>query len=87
LSVDAQGFDLVAVQSLDWPRQRPTAICVEDMEAYYLGFSGTPQFSAIRAFLHMRDYWLVSQALVSFTSTGTRSGSRPAGFTSTTLVG
>ena len=66
LSIDAEGLDLVVLQSLDWQRQRPTAICVEDSAAYHLGALGKPQCSAIRAFLHMRDYLLVSQALVSF---------------------
>ena len=66
LSVDAEGFDLAVLQSLDWQRRRPTAICVEDIAAYNLGTLGKSQFSAIRAFLHTRDYWLVSQALVSF---------------------
>jgi len=66
LSIDAEGLDLVVLQSLDWERQRPTAICVEDTAAYNLGVLGKPQFSAIREFLHMRGYCLVSQALVSF---------------------
>ena len=66
LSIDAEGLDLMVLQSLDWQRQRPTAICVEDRASYNLGTLGKPQCSAIRTYLHMRDYFLVSQALVSF---------------------
>lgn len=66
LSVDAEGLDLAVLQSLDWTRQRPTVVVVEDYEHFNSGTSRVPTFSAIRSFMIAQDYSLVAQTIISF---------------------
>jgi FkbM family methyltransferase len=66
LSVDCEGMDLIVLQSLNWARQRPTVIIVEDIEAFRMGAAATPTHSPIRRFLVQKDYVLAAQSIFSF---------------------
>jgi FkbM family methyltransferase len=64
LSIDCEGFDLAALKSLDFARRRPTAILVEDYEAFEK-FKTGKGLSAIEAFLRDKAYVPVGQAMYS----------------------
>lgn len=64
LSVDCEGFDLSIIQSLDFQLYRPTAILIEDLEAYFLFRDGGGKSEIERC---MRDagYAPIAQAVYS----------------------
>ena len=64
LSVDCEGFDLVVLRTLDFSRTRPTAILVEDFEAFESRKAGG-KASAIETLLRDADYAPISQAVYS----------------------
>src|SRR5262249_13385658 len=63
LSVDCEGFDLIALQTLDFSKVRPTAILVEDFDAF--GCLGAEKVSETMKFLTAQDYRLIGQSLFS----------------------
>lgn len=65
MSVDCEGFDLVALNSLDFARSRPAAILVEDFEGFMRRREGEGR-SEIEALLLDKGYQFLSQNL--FTS-------------------
>jgi FkbM family methyltransferase len=65
ISIDCEGLDLAALETLDWDKNRPCAVIVEDLEQFILNNESTRQ-SAIRSFLAARQYALISQAAFSF---------------------
>jgi FkbM family methyltransferase len=76
LSIDCEGMDFDVVQSLDWTRQRPTVICIEDYEQRDLG--SAVGASLIRGFMYAQDYWLIGQSLDSFIYVDDRAFFKPA---------
>jgi FkbM family methyltransferase len=64
LSVDCEGYDLAALQSLDFSRNRPTAILVEDYDAFEKLKTGTGN-SPIESFLRDNGFAPVGQAMYS----------------------
>lgn len=64
LAVDCEGFDLTALQSLDFSRVRPTAILVEDFEAFARLRGGGPM-GPIETLLRGHGYEAVGQAVFS----------------------
>lgn len=64
LSVDCEGFDLVALQTLDFTRNRPTAILVEDFDAFQRLREGSG-LSPIAAWLRDLDYQTIGQVMFS----------------------
>jgi FkbM family methyltransferase len=64
LSIDCEGYDLVALETFDFERRRPTAILVEDYDAFEKLKNGAGD-SAIEDLLRARDYAHVGQALFS----------------------
>lgn len=65
LSVDCEGFDLVALGSLDFARSRPAAVLVEDFEGFQARRQGGA-VSPIDALMRDKGYEFISQNL--FTS-------------------
>lgn len=65
LSVDCEGFDLDALESLDLSVNRPTVIIVEDYERYFSFRDGSPNTSAIHKLLFENDYRSVAQLAFS----------------------
>ncbi len=65
MSIDCEGMDLVALETLNWDKNRPCAVIVEDLEQFILNNENTRQ-STIRSFLAARQYALVSQGVFSF---------------------
>jgi FkbM family methyltransferase len=65
ISIDCEGLDLPALESIDWERSRPCVIIVEDFEQFMLNNEGG-RASAIKSFLAARQYALVSQGAFSF---------------------
>ncbi|MDP3660063.1 FkbM family methyltransferase [Phenylobacterium sp.] len=64
LSVDCEGFDLVVLETLDFGRSRPTAIIIEDFEAFNNLKTGAGD-SPIEAHLRSRSYAPIGQAMFS----------------------
>jgi FkbM family methyltransferase len=64
LSVDCEGYDLAALQSLDFSRVRPTSIIVEDYDAFEKMKNGAGP-SPIEDLLRRRSYAPVGQAMYS----------------------
>jgi FkbM family methyltransferase len=65
LNVDCEARDLDVLHSLDWERDRPTAIIVEDFQAFRGGNSNGGA-SAIRDFMFERSYAIAAQCIFSF---------------------
>jgi FkbM family methyltransferase len=64
LSVDCEGFDLLALETLDFGRTRPVAILIEDFEAFDAMYNnGSP--SPIQRLMSSLDYSAVGQAVFS----------------------
>jgi FkbM family methyltransferase len=64
LSIDCEGMDFEALQSLDFARSRPTAILIEDLDGYYARRDGKTA-REIEMFLRSHDYNPVSHLLYS----------------------
>lgn len=64
LSVDCEGFDLMALNSLDFARSRPAAIMVEDFDGFEMRRQGLGK-SPIEALLLDKGYQFISQNLFS----------------------
>ncbi len=64
LSVDCEGFDLSIIQSLDFGRYRPTAILIEDLEAYFM-FRDNGGKSEIERCMRESGYAPIAQAVYS----------------------
>lgn len=61
LSVDVEGFDLVAVQSNDWQRFRPRVVAVEDLELDLRDVGASP----IHRFMDTVDYELRAHCVLT----------------------
>jgi FkbM family methyltransferase len=64
LSVDCEGYDRTVLESLDWSKNRPCVVVIEDFEQFQL--NNEMKQSCIRSFLSARDYAVVSQGAFSF---------------------
>lgn len=64
LNVDCEGADLAVLQSLDFNRQRPTIVIVEDLERYYRP-RDSAEASQIDLCLGAADYAPVAQLMYS----------------------
>jgi len=62
LAIDCEGYDLIALQGLDFARSRPTAILVEDYDGFAKLKNGSGR-SDIEDLLRSRGYAPVGQAL------------------------
>jgi FkbM family methyltransferase len=65
LNVDCEARDLDVLRSLDWEHDRPTAIIVEDFQAFHAGTSNGCA-SEIRDFMFERRYAIAAQCVFSF---------------------
>ncbi|MBV8097475.1 MAG: FkbM family methyltransferase [Acetobacteraceae bacterium] len=65
LSIDCEGLDLSAIESIDWVSIRPTAIIVEDFDQFLLN-NHVPGVSLIRSYLAERNYMVAAQGIFSF---------------------
>jgi hypothetical protein len=65
LSIDCEGFDYDVLQTLDFDRNRPVAVLIEDFEEYSLRRQGKPERSPIRQHLEKRDYQVIGQGFLS----------------------
>jgi FkbM family methyltransferase len=64
LSVDCEGFDLDVLQTIDFVRQRPTAVLVEDLEGFG-NFREDAGHSEIERFMREHNYAPIAQAIYS----------------------
>jgi FkbM family methyltransferase len=64
LSIDCEGYDLAALQSLDFGRCRPTAVIIEDYEAFEKLKTGAGN-SQIEVLLRAKAYAPVGQTMYS----------------------
>jgi len=64
LSIDCEGFDVVALKSLDFAHTRPTVIMIEDFGAFETLRTGVGA-SEIQVFLRAHGYQPIGQALYS----------------------
>jgi FkbM family methyltransferase len=65
LAIDCEGFDFSVLETLNWSKNRPCAVIIEDYEQFVLNSEPGRQ-SAICSFLTARDYAIVSQGAFSF---------------------
>jgi FkbM family methyltransferase len=65
LNVDCEARDLDVLRSLNWERDRPTAIIVEDFQAFHAGTSAG-RGGEIRDFMFERGYAIAAQCVFSF---------------------
>lgn len=65
LSVDCEGYDLVALQSLGIHRRRPTIILIEDYDRYFAFRDESSTRSALDGFLRDHEYCPVAQLAYS----------------------
>jgi FkbM family methyltransferase len=64
LSVDCEGFDMDVLQTIDFVRQRPTALLVEDLEGFG-NFREASGSSEIERYMREQNYAPVAQAIYS----------------------
>ena len=65
LSVDCESYDLVALQSLDIQRHRPTVILIEDYDRYFAFRDGGSTRTILDGFLRDHDYCPIAQLAFS----------------------
>jgi FkbM family methyltransferase len=65
LSIDCEGLDYDVLQTVDFDRNRPVALLIEDFEEFSLRRYGKTEKSLIRQHLEIRDYRVIGQGLFS----------------------